>query len=98
MKRMEEVERVRMPKEGEVLGVVETMLGANKMRVRCQDGKLRTIRIPGKMRKKIWIRERDVVLVKPWPIQYETNGDVVWKYRVNQAVWLKKKGILNMEF
>jgi translation initiation factor 1A len=87
-----------MPKEGEVLGVVEAMLGANKMRIRCQDGRLRTIRIPGKMRKKIWIRERDVVLVKPWPIQGETNGDVIWKYKANQAVWLKKKGILNMDF
>ena len=95
---MEEVERVRMPREGEVLGVVEAMLGANKMRIRCQDGKLRTIRIPGKMRKRVWIRERDVILVKPWSIQGETNGDVVWKYRTNQAIWLKKKGILNMEF
>ena len=95
---MEEVERVRVPREGEVLGVVESMLGANKMRVRCQDGNMRIARIPGKLRKRVWIRERDVILVKPWPIQGETNGDVIWKYRVNQAAWLKKKGILNMEF
>ena len=98
MIKMEEVERVRMPRAGEILGVVEAMLGANKIRIRCQDGKVRLIRIPGKMRKRVWIRERDVVLIKPWSIQGETNGDVVWKYRINQAVWLKKRGILTMEF
>jgi len=35
-------------------------------RVRCADGKERTARIPGRMQKRVWIREDDIVLVEPW--------------------------------
>jgi len=95
---MEQVERIRMPREGEILGIVESMLGANKLRIRCQDGKLRIGSIPGKLRKRIWISERDVVLIRPWSVQGDKSGDVIWKYRATQADWLRRKGILNMEF
>lgn len=89
--------RVRMPRSGEVLGIVDSMLGANKLKVRCQDEKIRTCRIPGKLRKRIWMREGDVVLVKPWSVQTDSNGDVVWKYRPTEASWLRKRKILTLE-
>jgi len=43
---------VRVPRkqDREILGVVESMLGANKIRVRCMDGVVRLGRIPGKMK------------------------------------------------
>ncbi|MFC2142781.1 translation initiation factor eIF-1A [Candidatus Aenigmatarchaeota archaeon] len=88
--------RVRVPKGKEVLGVIETMLGASRMRVRCQDDKIRTCRVPGRFRKRLWIRQGDYILVIPWEIQGDTNGDIVWKYRPNQADWLKRKGILKL--
>lgn len=94
---MEEIGRVRIPKKGEVLGIVESTLGASRLRVRCQDGVLRICRIPGKMRKRIWMRIGDVVLVKPWEIQ-EKNGDVVWRYIATEAGWLRRKNILKMNF
>ena len=59
----EEIGKIRIPRNDEVLGIVESMLGANKLKVRCQDNVIRTCRIPGKMRKRIWMREGDVVLV-----------------------------------
>jgi len=93
----EEVHRVRMPEKGETLGVVESNLGSNKLKVRCQDNKIRNCRIPGRMRKKMWIREGDVVAVKPWDIQGEVRGDVMWRYTSTEAGWLRKKGILTME-
>ncbi|RLI70480.1 translation initiation factor IF-1A, partial [Candidatus Heimdallarchaeota archaeon] len=58
--------RVRLPKEGEVLGIVTQILGADRIKVRCTDGKTRTVRIPGKHRKRLWIRQNDVVSVMPW--------------------------------
>jgi len=61
--RPDEPIRVKMPRQGEVLGIVEAMLGANKLRVRCQDDKMRLCRIPGKLRKSMWIKENDFVLV-----------------------------------
>jgi translation initiation factor 1A len=60
--------RVRMPRRGEVLGEVETLLGASRFVVRCSDGKTRVCRIPGKFRKKIAIRTGFIVLVQPWSI------------------------------
>lgn len=94
---MEEEIRVRMPRQGEVLGIVEAMLGANKLKVRCQDGLVRTCRIPGRLRKRVWMRERDAVLVKPWQIQGDKNADIVWRYTGTEAGWLKRKGILKID-
>lgn len=87
--------RVRIPqkKANEVLGTVESLLGANKLRVRCMDGVVRLARIPGKIKKKTWIREGDVVIVVPWSFQNE-KADVIWKYSGPQVNWLERKGFL----
>jgi len=92
----EEIARMPLPKENEVLGVVEEKLGGNKVRVRCQDGRSRICRIPGKYRTQLWLRVGDVVLVKPWEIQGDERGDVVFSYSRAQIEWLKKRGILNL--
>ncbi len=88
--------RVRMPRGNEILAVVEATLGANKLKVRCQDEKYRIGRIPGKMKKRIWMREGDVVLTEPWDIQGDKFCNVIWKYTPSQADWLRNKGILNL--
>ena len=89
--------RVRTPRGKETLGVVESLLGSNKLRVRCQDNKIRLCRIPGKMRKRIWMHEGDIVLIEPWEIGGEEKGDVIFKYNPTHASWLRRKGILNMD-
>ncbi|MBI2578563.1 MAG: translation initiation factor eIF-1A [Candidatus Aenigmarchaeota archaeon] len=89
--------RVRIPRGKEVLGIVESMLGSNKLMVRCQDNRMRICRIPGKLRKRIWIRKDDAVLVEPWSVQGEKSGDIIWKYNPTEASWLKRKGILLVE-
>lgn len=94
----EQTFRIRKPREGEVLGVVESMMGASRLRVRCQDEKIRLCRIPGKMRKRRWIREGDVILIKPWDIQGDERADVVTVYKRAQAEWLRRKGILKLEY
>jgi translation initiation factor 1A len=91
---MEEPIRVRVPKENEVLGIVEQLLGACKMYVHCDDGKIRLCRIPGRLMRRMWVKERDVVLVKPWEVQGEKRGDVIHRYTKTQALWLKRKGYL----
>lgn len=89
--------RIRKPRQGEVLGIVEALMGSNKLQVRCQDEKIRLCRIPGKMRKRVWIREGDIVLIKPWDIQGDRSADIVVKYNPTQASWLRKKGFLRLE-
>lgn len=88
-----EVVRVRLPKNTEVMGFVEQLLGLRKMYVRCFDGKTRLCRIPGRLRRRMWVRQGDIVIVEPW--EYENGkGDIIFDYRQNQVEWLRKKGYL----
>jgi translation initiation factor 1A len=89
-------ERVRMPGKGEMLGVIESMMGTNKVKVLCQDGKIRLCRIPGKMRKRRWMHEENVIILKPWSIQGEKFADVLYVYTPTQAGWLRRNGILKI--
>lgn len=88
-----EIQRVRLPRGREVYGVLEQRLGSSRSRVRCLDGKERICRIPGRLRRRLWVREGDIVLVEPWEYD-DSKGDVVHKYRFNQVRWLKNKGYL----
>ncbi|MFH1105651.1 MAG: translation initiation factor eIF-1A [Candidatus Aenigmatarchaeota archaeon] len=90
----ERVGRLRMPQPNEIVGKVDEFLGGDKLRVTCSDGKERICRIPGKIRKKLWIRTGDVVLIEPWKVQSDTRADVVWRYTAAQAFWLRKDGII----
>lgn len=78
-----------------MLGVVEEMLGANRIKVRCTDGVTRQGRIPGKMRKRTWIQKEDVVIVEPWDWQ-EEKADVKWRYEQSSVRWLKDNGYLDI--
>jgi translation initiation factor 1A len=89
-----ELSRIRIPKQGEVLGIVEMMLGGDKLRVQCDDGNVRICRIPGRMRKRVWIRLNDLILVQPWSAQTNERGDVTFKYTSTQANWLKRRGFI----
>lgn len=86
--------RVRLPRDKEILGIVEQRLGASKMRVRCFDGKTRITRIPGSLKSRLWVRENDIVLVEPWEYGGDEKGDVLYKYNPTQVQVLKKKGLL----
>jgi translation initiation factor 1A len=90
----ENIIRVRMPRKGEVLGVVTATLGSGRFEVRCDDGFLRICRIPGKMRRRVRIRPGYIVLIQPWSVQTNERGDVIWVYNKNQSDWLKEKGIV----
>ena len=90
-----DIEGLHVPQECEVLGIAEKMLGFDRIMVRCQDGATRLCRIKGKMKRKVWIRLNDIVLVSPWDFQ-DTRGDIVWRYKSNQAEWLRSNGYLKM--
>ncbi|MEM5853211.1 MAG: translation initiation factor eIF-1A [Candidatus Aenigmatarchaeota archaeon] len=89
-----EIARIRIPKEGEILGAVEMMLGGDKLKVICDDGNVRICRIPGKLRKKVWVGAGDLVLVQPWKVQSGERGDIIFKYTPTQANWLKRNGFV----
>ncbi|MDF1537621.1 MAG: translation initiation factor eIF-1A [Candidatus Thorarchaeota archaeon] len=93
-----ELVRVRSPRErdGEMFGIIIQMLGHDRVRIRCIDGNIRIGRIPGRFKKRVWMRVGDTVILTPWEFQSDEKCDVVYRYRNNEIEWLKKRGILKM--
>jgi translation initiation factor 1A len=88
--------RVKLPRDGEVIGVIAQRLGGSRMYVSCMDGKTRNCRVPGGKRRGLWLREGDAIIIKPWEFDDE-KGDVQFKYTPNQVEKLKKMGKLTTE-
>ncbi|MBN2880546.1 translation initiation factor eIF-1A [Candidatus Woesearchaeota archaeon] len=89
--------RVRLPRPPQVFGILEQRVGGSRMKVRCFDGKNRLCRIPGRLKRKLWVREGDVLLIEPWEFGGDEKGDVVYKYRPVQVDILKNKGLLKQD-
>ncbi len=88
------VTRVKTPRNDEVIGIVDQRVGANRMIIKCLDGKERNCRIPGARRRKLWIRPGDTVIVKPWEFDKDKRGDVLIKYTPAEIEWLRRKGFI----
>ncbi|PJA70690.1 translation initiation factor eIF-1A, partial [Candidatus Pacearchaeota archaeon CG_4_9_14_3_um_filter_31_7] len=83
----------KLPSRREVLGILDQRAGASRIIVRCMDGKTRNCRVPGRLRRRLWLRPGDVVIVAPWEFNNE-KGDVLFKYNPTQVSWLKRNGYL----
>ncbi len=90
----QEISRIKLPRGRQVLGILEQRLGASRVRVRCLDGKTRICRIPGRLKRRLWVRENDIVIVEPWEYSGDSKGDLLYKYTNTQVSWLKNKGYL----
>jgi translation initiation factor 1A len=77
-----------------MLGVVQKLLGYDRVMVKCADGQTRLCRIRGKMKRRVWVRDGDIVIVAPWDFQSDTRGDIIWRYTGAQADELKRSGEL----
>ena len=89
-----EITRIKLPTGREVFGIVERRVGGSRMIVRCLDGRTRNARIPGRLKRRLWVRENDIVIVEPWEYGGEDKGDILYKYTPTQVYWLKNKGYL----
>ena len=89
----EDFTRVKLPRGKQSIGIVEPRLGGSRARVRCFDGNSRICRIPGRLKRKLWIRENDTILVEPWELD-NTKGDIIFKYKPTQIEFLKRKGLI----
>jgi len=87
--------RVKMPnrKINEMFALAEQILGGRRVTILCEDGETRLARIPGKMRRRQWVREGDLIIVWPWDFQ-DSKADVKHRYTKTQAMYLSRKGVL----
>jgi translation initiation factor 1A len=79
--------------DGQEYGQVFRMLGNGRCEVACFDGIKRLCHIRGKMRKKVWVNQGDIVLVSLRDFQDE-KGDIIVKYTSEEARNLKTYGEL----
>ncbi len=91
----EELGRLPLPRRnrGEVFGIASQLLGAARIRVMCEDNVSRMGRITGKMKKKMWIREGDLLIIRPWGFQ-EGKADILFRYSRTQAQYLSRRNLL----
>lgn len=87
--------RVKMPdrRVNQMFALASQILGGRRVTVLCEDGETRLARIPGKMRRRQWVREGDLIIVWPWDFQ-DAKADVKHRYTKTQAMYLSRKGVL----
>ncbi|KAK6607485.1 eukaryotic translation initiation factor 1a [Botrytis cinerea] len=79
--------------EGQEYAQVIKMLGNGRLEALCFDGTRRLAHIRGKLRKKVWINQGDIILLSLRDYQDE-KGDVILKYSADEARSLKAYGEL----
>ena len=90
-------DRIRVPlpnrKVKEMFAIADEILGGRRIRAVCEDRLSRISRIPGKMRRRQWVREGDLIVVQPWDFQDE-KANVCMRYTKTQSLYLSRKGVL----
>lgn len=86
--------RIRFPRKGEFIGIIVQRLGGNRMEIKCSDGKTRNCRVPGRFKRSMWLRPKDIVLIEVWEHDQD-KGDVIYKYDNPSINQLRKRGMLN---
>lgn len=84
--------KLKMPEGKAVIGIVTQALGASNFRVRCSDNLERMCGIPGRLRKRFWIKAGDLVMVLPLMVQSNEKGDIVWRYSLGDKDTLRQRG------
>ena len=85
--------RVTLPykPKGEMFAVAETFQGGSRLQLICEDGERRMGRIPCKLRRRMWVRENDLLIIVPWSFQ-DSKADVKFRYTPTQTSNLKRLG------
>lgn len=90
----QQITRIKLPRGNQTFGILEERLGGSRMRVRCFDGKKRICRIPGRLKRRLWVRAGDLIIVEPWEFSGDERGDILYKYTNAQVAFLRRKGYL----
>jgi len=77
--------------DGQEYAQVTKMLGNGRLEAMCFDGVKRLCHIRGKLRKKVWINQSDIILIGLRDYQ-DAKADVILKYSADEARNLKSYG------
>jgi translation initiation factor 1A len=93
-----QLKELKIPEEGEMFGRVIKMMGGENVLVKCIDSTTRRGRIRGKLKRRVWIRDNDIVIIAPWGFGDEARGDILWRYTLSQVDWLKQNEKIPIDF
>jgi len=79
--------------DGQEYAQVLRMLGNGRLEAQCFDGTMRLCHIRGKLRKKVWVNQGDIILISLRDFQ-DGKADVILKYNADEARQLKTYGEL----
>ncbi|ODQ65328.1 nucleic acid-binding protein [Nadsonia fulvescens var. elongata DSM 6958] len=82
-----------LKEEGQEYAQVTKMLGNGRVACSCFDNTNRLGQIRGKLRKKVWINQGDIILLSLRDFE-DDKADVVHKYNADEARALKAQGEL----
>jgi translation initiation factor 1A len=80
-----------------LFAVIREMSGGSRMKALCEDGLTRMVRIPGKLKRRMWCRVNDLILIKPWPVQSDIKSDLVYRYLPAEKKWLYRRNMVPEE-
>jgi len=88
--------KLRLPYKprGEMFALVKEFSGGSRLVAVCEDNKTRMVRIGGRLKKKVWVRWGDLIIIKKWVIQEDAKADLVYRYTKTQKEILKREGLL----
>jgi initiation factor 1A len=93
------IEKIQLPEreKNQMFGYIVEKTGGGKLRVMCEDKKIRMARIPKKLKKMKWrmfFNIGDYVIIQLQEVRPEEYCDVIYKYRDIEVEKLKEAGIL----
>ena len=88
--------KIRLPysPRGEMFALVKEFSGGSRLIAVCEDEKTRMVRITGRLKKKVWVRWGDLIIIKKWTVQEDSKADLVYRYTKTQKDTLKSKRLL----
>ena len=88
------IRRARLPKDIQQFAVIKEMTGGSRMIALCEDGYTRMIRIGGKLKRRMWCRPDDLIIIKPWTVQSNEKADLVYRYLPAERNWLYRRNMV----
>lgn len=90
------ITKVKLPYKprGELMAVVREISGGSRLIAMCDDGISRMVRIGGRFKKKVWVRQHDYIIVRKWAVQADAKSDLVYRYTKTQIEHLRRKGLI----
>tara|TARA_R110000744_G_scaffold103156_1_gene197910 strand:- start:918 stop:1247 length:330 start_codon:yes stop_codon:yes gene_type:complete len=84
----------KLPRGDVQFAVIREFNGGSRFVALCQDGNNRMIRIPGKLKRRMWCRVNDLILIKPWIVQGDVKADLVYRYLPAERNWLRRRSMI----